>query len=214
MGRLKLGWRSFFAIIAKHLYAPYCGVILAREAMRKFIVLVSFLLLQGCTIYPGTYYAPISKVGEVISVGHCGDNSPSKLILKNDNVQVSAQAGDVHINYDQTWIWFEVESKDLFELQLLSENIAFEIDEKQVFPLEVSHFYRVSENEWHSQEIKALADIPKFSHKTNYFKLVFKFRKQKNISLRINELLINEGSLPIDVEFKTVEKIRISAINC
>ncbi|GLX76702.1 hypothetical protein tinsulaeT_00420 [Thalassotalea insulae] len=31
MGRLKLGWRSFFAIIAKHLYAPYYGVSCNKE---------------------------------------------------------------------------------------------------------------------------------------------------------------------------------------
>ena len=182
--------------------------------MRTFLAFMFLIIIQGCSIYPGTYYAPHSKLGDVVSVGHCGDNSPSKLIFDQGNVKVSTQAGDVHINYDQTWIWFEVESKELFDLKLPPQSILFLVDGEQILPYEVNYFYRVSDNEWYSNDLNSLAELPTSNHRATHFRLVFKFKKQKNINLKMNMLQINKLSQPVEVEFKTVEKIRISALNC
>ncbi|TCI02399.1 hypothetical protein EZV61_13660 [Corallincola luteus] len=183
--------------------------------MRTFLTILILVLIQGCIAYPGTYYYPESKNGKIISIGSCGDNSLSKLIIENNDIKISTQAGDVQWNYDQTWIWFEVNSDKKFNISVSPSTVSFASSENAIAPHEVTYSYRISDKEWFSEDYTSVLKIPSDTVKTTYFRIMFRFKKQENINLNIRGLEINSNPVDdIDVNFKKKETIRLSALNC
>ncbi|WP_462169720.1 hypothetical protein [Pseudoalteromonas xiamenensis] len=65
MGRLKLGWRSFFAILAKRLYAPYCGVRNTKEASVRILLVIACLI--PFTLNASTKNEIVFESGAIVS---------------------------------------------------------------------------------------------------------------------------------------------------
>ncbi|WP_286888139.1 hypothetical protein [Pseudoalteromonas sp. ESRF-bin5] len=183
--------------------------------MRNFIIIFFIVILGGCSIYPGSYFHPESSIGDVLSTGSCGDNTPSKLMINSEQVELTTQARTVQNNGDKTWIWFEAKSKIPFVISASPKDIIFISNGKIIEPHEIYYSYKKQDSIWLSHDYKTLKDLPKSSGVTNNLLIVFRLKHYENIQFQINKLIVSGQPVKnFNIEFKNTKKIRVSALNC
>ena len=184
--------------------------------MKILLILCISYLLSSCSIYQGSYYYPNSNKGIVSIVGSCGDNVPSKLIVNEEDVNISTQAMSINPNDPyETWVWLEFESEKQFSINSLPSAIYFFSGVQEIKPIGIQYFQKNHAHGNVSSEHKTIDDLPDFTGETKYLRIVFRFLHSEILQLKIAGLILSNIKVQdINVNFKNTKAIRISALNC